>query len=77
VHPLPFLTGPCLIGLGLALRYLIGKRRFNRRNQAGMELFPSYGAAVVTRLTESLGRIIGALLILVGVVVLLARTLKP
>ncbi len=75
MYALPFVTGPCLIILGMVIRYAIGKRRFNRRNHVGMELFPSYGQAVLTRIAEAFGRIIGALLILVGIVLFLARTL--
>jgi hypothetical protein len=75
MYTLPFVTGPCLVILGMVIRYAIGKRRFNRRNQVGMELFPSYGQAIVTRMAEALGRIIGALLVFVGIVLLLARTI--
>lgn len=75
MNSLPFLTGPTFIVLGLVIRYAVGKRRFNRRNQFGMELFSSYGPGVVTRIAEALGRITWALLIFVGIVLLLARTI--
>jgi hypothetical protein len=44
--------GISLLLAGAAIRYKIGKRRFNRRNLAGLEWFSSYRRAVLTRLVE-------------------------
>jgi len=56
-----------LLALGLFIRYHIGKRRFNRRNIAGMQVFPSYRSAVWVTLAERLILFVANLLILGGV----------
>ena len=58
--------GILLVVLGYALRYLMNRRAFNRRNAAGVEEFKSYEAATGTRLLEGTGRKLGTLLIIVG-----------
>lgn len=53
-----------LIGIGLI--YWISRRKFYRRNVAGLEGFSSFEASVLVRLVERLGKWIGYLLILIG-----------
>jgi len=53
-----------LLALGLSLRYIIGKRRFNRRGVAGLQQFKSYSVALITTIVESVVNIIAALLII-------------
>lgn len=56
----------CLM-VGAAGLYIRGKRKFHRRNVAGVEEFKSYGLAVVTNFLESaLGVVSFALLALGG-----------
>jgi hypothetical protein len=42
IHNHTHLIAFLLIGIGLLLRYLISRRRFNRRGVAGLQLFSSY-----------------------------------
>ncbi|MGF7072365.1 hypothetical protein [Mucilaginibacter sp. 3215] len=43
-----------LLLIGLLLRYLIGRRRFNRRNIAGLQHFRSYSQALFITTFEKL-----------------------
>jgi hypothetical protein len=64
---------PCglfLPGIGLFIRYRIGKRRFDRRGMAGMQQFPAYGRAVVVTSLERLILFIGNLSLLAGLLLL-------
>jgi hypothetical protein len=78
IHPMhiaPIFSGPALIALGLAIRYKIAKRKFLRRSMTGLEYFPSYGAAIVTRFVEGLARLVAFVMIVVGIVLLLSAAL--
>lgn len=57
--------------LGVAIRYIIERRKFNRRGVAGLEGFSSFEKAVGTKLTEKLFNLIAVILILGGVLLLL------
>lgn len=59
--------GILLAILGLGLRYWLNRRAFNRRNAAGVELFNSYEAATGNKLLEGLGKKIGGVLVIVGI----------
>ncbi len=72
MHLLSIFTGPALMALGLAIRYRIAKRKFLRRSMTGLEYFPSYGAAIITRVVEGLARLVATLMIMAGIVLLLA-----
>lgn len=48
---------------GLLLRYWIGRRRYNRRNVAGLQCFKSYSAALFTLTVEKVLNIIATLMI--------------
>lgn len=50
--------------LGIALVYWINRRKFNRRNMAGVEEFESFEQATFVRLAEAAGRIFGIILII-------------
>jgi hypothetical protein len=67
--------GIFLLLAGASIRYKIGKRRFNRRNLAGLEWFPSYRRAVLTRLVEGLFSLFAKLMILAGLLLLLIASL--
>jgi len=50
-------TIPCgllLVGIGLFIRYQVGKRRFNRRGIGGVQHFSGYGKALAIGLLERL-----------------------
>lgn len=67
--------GIILILLGIGIRYQIGKRRFNRRNIAGIEQFTSYKKLVTTRTGEGFARFMANLLIFLGILLLLGSIL--
>jgi len=61
------ILGTIMLLTGLVLRYLLNRRRFNRRNFAAVETFNSYEHRTVTRIGEKAGRYIAWALILAGV----------
>ncbi len=72
--------GLILMAIGGVGLYIRGKRKFNRRNIAGVEEFKGYGSAVTTNFIESaLGAIsilvlaFGGFLAFGGVMMLLLR----
>jgi hypothetical protein len=62
--------GLLLITLGLSLRYHIGKRRFKRRNIAGLQGFSSYSRALLIAFLEKIGNCVGLLAFLSGLLLL-------
>ena len=60
------ILGIVLISAGLAIRYKIRQRKFKRRSLAGLEWFPSYGKAVITRLWEGIAFFLAGLMIAAG-----------
>jgi hypothetical protein len=54
------------LGLGFALAAWVGRRRFHRRNIAGIEEFASYGQAVGHGLVEWLVMLVSAVFLIVG-----------
>jgi len=56
-----------LIGIGLAIRYIISRRRFNRRGVAGLQLFSSYEKWWLTTRIEALFYFLGLLAIGSGI----------
>lgn len=60
-----------LIIAGLFIRYQVGRRRFNRRSTAGVQLYRNYFVAVVTTIGERIANILGALLIIVAILKIL------
>lgn len=63
------ILGGIAIFIGAAIRYWIGQRKFNRRNWAGVELFKSYSRMRRVTVLERLGRFVGILLIIAGILV--------
>jgi hypothetical protein len=66
-------TIPCgllLAALGLFIRYLIGRRRFNRRGVGGLQQFPTYGRFIFTVTVERIIHFIGTLCLLAGLFLL-------
>lgn len=64
------IIGVLLSATGIALQLFVGRRRFYRRNQAGLQGFKNYRSAVFKPFIESLLMYIGWLLIIIGVVCL-------
>ncbi len=68
-------TGIVLFIVGLALRYFINRRAFNRRNSAGVEQFTSFEAATGNKFIEGAGRIAGTIMLVLGVLVIIMHSL--
>ena len=62
-----------LLGLGLFIRYHVGRRRFNRRGIAGMQIYSSYFRAILTTIIETLFNLIGLLFIVIGLIGLIVH----
>ncbi|GAE63321.1 molybdenum ABC transporter permease [Chryseobacterium indologenes] len=65
------IMGIFLLMTGIALRYWINRRRFNRRNAAGLEGFTTYEHATVIMFIEGIGKLISYTVIMVGFLFLL------
>ncbi len=61
--------GILLFAGGYFLRYTMNRRAFNRRNAAGVEEFSSFEAATGNKVMEGAGRIIGAIVMVVGALI--------
>ncbi|MBD1362990.1 hypothetical protein IDJ77_04130 [Mucilaginibacter sp. ZT4R22] len=59
--------------VGIYLRFLIGKRRFNRRGVGGLQYFKSYSIALITAFVEKSVNIIAMLMIITAIILLLRR----
>jgi hypothetical protein len=75
IHNIHHLTiyAVILLVTGLLLRYIIGKRRFNRRGVAGLQYFKSYGTALFTTILERVVNIIATLMIIGAVFLYLIK----
>ncbi|RKR84097.1 hypothetical protein BDD43_4324 [Mucilaginibacter gracilis] len=62
-----------LLAIGLLLRYIIGKRRFNRRGIGGVQYFKSYGRSLITTTFERVLNIIATLMIIGAIILYLIR----
>ena len=58
--------GIILIIIGIGIIYWISRRKFNRRNEAGIEGFSSFEKSVLIRFIERVGKWIAYALIIVG-----------
>lgn len=58
--------GIIFLGLGLALRYWINRRKFYRRSPTGTEGFSSYEKSVAIRFGECVGKWVAYALIIFG-----------
>ena len=67
-----YLIGIICITISIYLRYWRGKRKFNRRNLAGLETFNSYKDSLLTIYLENFARFLSILLMVVGIFILLS-----
>jgi hypothetical protein len=65
-------VGIILLFIGAIIRYVISKRRFNRRNAFGLQQYRSYDEGLVTRTGEGCAGALGILFILAGILLCLA-----
>jgi hypothetical protein len=71
------ITGAVILLIGLILNYKINKRRFNRRNAAGVEQFHSYRHSLLSRWIEKVLSIVAYILILAGIIILIGAFYIP
>lgn len=62
------LTGILIVLASFAVQSWLGRRAFQRRNQAGLQTFSSYGKAVGTQAAEGLLRLLSRIVLFVGLV---------
>jgi hypothetical protein len=57
--------------IGACIRYQIGKRRFNRRNIAGLQIYTSYLKGLIIATIEKLLNFFGMLCIVLGLIAII------
>lgn len=62
-----YFFGAIALALGIFLRIWVSRRRFYRRGPGGLQHFNSYSGAVFTTVGERLLRLIGLILIILGI----------
>ncbi len=60
----------------LAVRHVLLARRFQRTNEAGVQMFRSYSHMYITRMLEQLATLFGQLLLFAAAICALAAILK-
>jgi len=73
IHQHPHLIACLLIGIGLLFRYLISRRRFNRRGVAGLQLFSSYEKWWFVTRIEALIYFLALLAIIGGIILFIIK----
>lgn len=71
------IIGIVLLAAGGLARFWVGRRKFHRRNAAGLEEFQSYGGALATQGLERLASIAGVVLILFGLMLIATFFFRP
>jgi len=66
-----------VILIGVAIKYWIGRRRFNRRSITGVETFRSYESMRLLRFIEWLGVLIANIFIVGGILLFLFLWITP
>ncbi|MCF2496781.1 hypothetical protein [Dyadobacter chenhuakuii] len=59
-----------LLGLGVGIRFFVGRQRFNRRGYGGAQHYSAYWSAILTSTFEGVLMIISALAIVSGTLLL-------
>jgi hypothetical protein len=71
------ITGAILLLLGVIINYQIGRRRFYRRNAAGVQQFKSYRHSLLSRGLERILSILAYILMIAGVIILIGAFYMP
>lgn len=64
------IIGVVLLLIGMAMRYWVNRRRFNRRTITGMQVFNSYEKALAQTWLEKLVKLAGLALVLFGLLLI-------
>lgn len=67
------ITAVILLAIGLAGRHFVERRRFNRRNAHGIEVFATYGQSVLVGIWERLLSFLAGLAFFGGAALLAVR----
>jgi hypothetical protein len=70
IHHSTLLFGAGVFIAGLLINIIIGRRRFNRRGIAGLQMFSSYTKWLIITRLESLFNFIAYLLIIAGIIIM-------
>jgi uncharacterized protein YjeT (DUF2065 family) len=70
------IQGIIMLVIGIAIRYWIAKRKFNRRAITGAQQFNSYQESIFIRVFEWLAKWAGIILIVTGVILIIMRYVK-
>lgn len=54
--------------VGAAMSFWAGKRAFDRRNRAGVEIHKNYGSAVGSQAMEKVALVVGRVLMILGAI---------
>lgn len=73
IHHHAHLTAFLLMGIGLLFRYIISRRRFNRRGVAGLQLFSSYEKWWLVTRIEAIIYFLALLAIIVGIILFIIK----
>lgn len=60
------ILGIVCLSLSITIYIFVGRRKFNRRNQSGIETFSSYSKSVITRFGEGFLKLLALVLFLAG-----------
>jgi len=71
-----FIFGTLLLIAGLYLFIFVDRRQFYKKNSMGIEEYDSYGEAITSRFINTISGIAGAVLILVGIIILVISASK-
>lgn len=70
IHHSTLLFGIGILFIGIIIKMIISRRRFNRRGIAGLQLFSSYTQWLITTRLESLFNFIAYLLIITSIFIM-------
>ncbi|PZP50344.1 MAG: hypothetical protein DI598_05745 [Pseudopedobacter saltans] len=71
------LYGTICIVAGIAFSLIVGRRKFYRRNSAGMEEYKNYSSAVANGCLNKMMRLIGVFLIFLGIMFRFMGCMRP
>ena len=63
--------GILFLFVGIFIRYQIGKRRFKRRNIAGLQIYPNYLMGLVITAIETMINLLGMFSIVFGLIAII------
>ena len=65
------ICGIIFLLIGVFIHYQIGKRRFNRRSFAGLQIYSNYLRGLITTTVETLLNLLGILFMVLGLIAII------